>query len=238
MTTELPFGQRVRAYSWALARRWVTLLTGTILAAGAVVLEKALDVAISGDVWALVFLWLGGMIASFQAWSEENAKTWALKQKVETLTEQVDSKPIGPQLRLAFDSEDPLCVWNEGGEERIRVQVFNEGDRRADDVSVVLDQVFPETPKMLNQGFAEIKKQQETFSVSPNRNRPPVYVDVLTQRPHAAQGHLKRLAIRNAPWFPPNTSRVELVPRIEAEVEAEPLKLSFKEEKNSKLRVV
>ncbi len=121
------------------------------------------------------------------------------------------SLPERPTLRLDFDPKDGLCFDNTGGDQHFRVQVWNDGEQRAENVRVVLDEVEPPAPSLRLEAFSEMKTGQQTFSVSPS-TRPSAYVDVLMQRPHASFGHTQVLRLKRASFLNQHTKNLRVVP--------------------------
>jgi hypothetical protein len=243
----------LRAYGAALRRHWVSFVTSGTLAAVAILTTNVFGLHISPWLFAAVFIWIGAMVAGFQAWNdthhegqqvatdlratrdERDRQIVALRAELDTARRELQAKPSGPKLALRFDSGDPLCVSTEGGDETFRVQVVNDGDTRATDVRVVLDSVEPVLPALLNGRFHVMKTEVESFDVSPSRGRPPVYVDVLFQRQHAAQGFIQVLRLKGAQWLEP-VPTLRLVLRLEADAPTEPLEMRFVADARRSLR--
>jgi hypothetical protein len=200
------------------------LVTSSGLAAAAVVAEKVLDAQIPGWLFALAFLWIGGMLAAYRAWDDERAEVERLQ-------------PPRPALRLDFDRKDPLCIVQESTDQIFRVQVWNDGDRRAEGVRVVLHEVEPPERKALLQSFTDMSGQ-ETFSVSPSEGKPAGYVNVLMQRRHSGFGNTQRLLAKSgADWLRRDTKELRVVLRLEADQKAHLLELLFTADQDNRMQV-
>ncbi len=214
----------------------MAFVTSGTLAATATVCINAFDVRIPIELYALVFLGFGVMVAGFRAWDEQHAK--ACQERAKVLQLEQEARSARPTLRLDFDPKDPLCDSYDSGQETFRVQVWNDGDRRAENVRVVLHDVEPAAPKVLLQAFPDMKTGQDSFSVSPSQNRPPLYVNVLVQRPHNAFGHTQVLRLKGADWLPRDTKHLRLVLHLEADERTDLFELSFGADGQNKMRPV
>lgn len=163
---------------------------------------------------------------------------YGLQQERDALRRQFDTTPPPrrPILSLRFDASDPFCISHEAGDELFRVQVINSGNARATNVRVVLAAIEPLHRDLLHKHFSRMHGGGDTFDVSPSSGQPALYVDVLTQRPHAGFGHTQSLRLPNARWLS-ELRELKLVLRLEAEVDTQPLQLTLAADSDRRLRV-
>jgi hypothetical protein len=223
------------AYFAALGHHWADFVTGGVVAALATLGVNVLGIAISRWLYGVVFMGCGVLVASFRAWEEQYEEVRRLTLETEALRTRVATTPTGPRLSLRFDPQDPLCASIEGGEKHFRVQVINDGDTRATNVSVALAELQPPQRALLLQRFHMMKSDKDVFDVGPSLGRPAVYVDVLTERPHTGYGHTQIVRLKGAQWIT-DAKQLKLVLRLEADVKAEPLELIFAVDQNRSLR--
>lgn len=238
-----------------MLKHWIAWVTGSALAAAVAIGGGAFGWGLSSWLYAGLFIWLGVLVAGFQAWVSLHAAfesqrrrlqaDWeGEKARLQNALETERGKSLRrereaeakrrPKLSIVFDEKNQQCVRWSSGAEIFSVGIQNDGDVQADGVRLVLEDIFPSRPELLNQHFA--KDKVDEFRVSPTPGRPALYVDILQQSQHAIHGFLQTVLLQRSKQIKPGTSKLILTLRLHAVEETEPFILEFNPDHRGSLR--